>query len=462
MVGVIDLDDQGRVCFANAAARRWLVREDLASGFAELLSTESRQVFCEELFPRLLSGELVEEAELVLLDAEGRDFPALCNGDGLRLVFMPIRRRAQREQRMKEAQARLMLQDRLTMMGTLAAGVAHELNNPLAYVVGNLGFLSDAQLDEEEREGLEDVREGVGRIQGIVNSLKVLSRTEEQRKVPIDLNEMGKVACQLTSRDVFGCCRLEVFWSEQPLVVLGDEGKLTQVMLNLMLNACQAFPVPDVERNRILVRSWVSGLEACVEVDDNGPGIPRELQGRIFDPFFTTKPVGSGTGLGLSICQGIVQSLGGRLELMPSELGACFRVTLPVAPPSRPPRAVRGGTEKLEGLRCLIIDDDEKVAKVLQRLLCKCDCKVALGGMKGLECLSEGDYDLVVCDLMMPDLSGIEVYQRALGQRERFLFVTGGAFTTEVENFLKEVAAPVLTKPFDQEKLVAAYRSLVA
>lgn len=489
-LGILDLGPRGQVEFANRAARGWLGEELVGANFSSHLSGGSRLFFLNHLYPLLHAGQELEEAYVSLRDVRGEELPVLLNGSVLeegrtRLTFMPIRRRAIIEQQLlkakqeaeeamrsqqatmealKEAQARLALQDRLAVMGTLAAGVAHELNNPLAYVMGNLEFLKNANLGEEERQGLADLQEGVQRIHGIVSSLKVLSRTEEERKVPLDLNQMGQIACRLSSKECAHCCQVETSWHRDPLFVLGDEGKLTQVLLNLLLNACQAFSKPDVERNLIQVRSWVEDQSACLEIRDNGPGVPAELQSRIFDPFFTTKPVGSGTGLGLSICQGIVKSLEGRLELVSSPKGACFQVRLPLQlsparAPGRPHVETRAG--RLEGLDCLIIDDDPKVARVFQRVLARCNCQVALGGVRGLQTLSQNDhFDLIICDLMMPDLSGIEVYQATSRQHQsRFVFVTGGV-TGEDEVFIRGTGAPLLNKPFGPEKVVAAYAQI--
>ncbi|MFN8610657.1 MAG: ATP-binding protein [Vulcanimicrobiota bacterium] len=488
-VGIIDLDAEGQVDYTNRLAQLWLGADRTGIQFSNLLYPGSRLFFLNHLFPLLHTGQDLEEAYLSLLDCDGLELPVLLSATNLpdgrkRLSLMPIRRRAIIEQQLlkakqdaeaamraeqqaleslKQAQAKLALQDRLAVMGTLAAGVAHELNNPLAYVMGNLELLKADHLDEEERLSLIDIKEGVKRIHGIVNSLKILSRTEDERKVPIDLNQLAQVACRLSSKEMSNRCQLECQWQESPVVAEGDEGKVTQVILNLLLNSCQAFLRPDPMRNLVQVRTWCESGEAFLEVSDNGPGIPDELRSRIFDPFFTTKPVGTGTGLGLSICQGIVKTLDGRLELVPSRSGACFRLAFPLASRARPAQVQARGLDQLQGLKCLVIDDDPKVARIFQRLLSKCECQVALGGVEGLECLRRTEpFDLIICDLMMPDLSGIEVYQAApQTRRARFVFVTGGVLAAEVESFLSEVQAPVLNKPFEREQLLAAYKTLI-
>lgn len=490
-LGVIELDGQGCVTFANLCARGWFGQELSGASFANLMSAGSRLFFLNHLFPLLHSGQDLEEVYLSLKDDKGQELPVLMNCSRLeegrkRLLLMPIRRRTIVEQQMlkareaaeaalsaqqqtleelREAQSRLALQDRLAVMGTLAAGVAHELNNPLTYVIGNLELLTGTNLTGEEQLSLADIKAGVRRIHGIVNSLKVLSRSEEERKVPLDLNLIGQVACRLGSQECALCCQLECHWYPEPVYVLGDEGRLTQVLLNLLLNACQAFRRADLDSNRIRVRTWMEGPQACLEVSDNGPGIPEEIRDRIFDAFFTTKPVGSGTGLGLSICQGILKALGGSLELRPADSGATFRVTLPASAESA--RTVEKpdpkSPDRLEGLKCLIIDDDPKVAQVLQRLLSRCHCQLALGGAEGLRVLEQqSDFDMIICDLMMPELSGIQVYRAASAlNQKRFVFVTGGV-TLEDEIFIQNCGAPLLNKPFGPDKLVAAYAQLVS
>ena len=217
-------------------------------------------------------------------------------------------------------------------MGTLAAGIAHEINNPLAYVLGNLELLNQMEPDESARECLDDIAEGVARIRSIVASLKLVSRAEEHRRAEVDLNEIARASIRLVASEVHRRCQLECHWAATPATVLGDEGRLAQVLINLLLNASQAFSSGNPSTNRVDLTIWMSPLQAGFDVCDNGPGVPPEIVSKIFDPFFTTKPVGSGTGLGLSICQGIIRSMDGNLEhIARPEGGACFRVSIPRA-----------------------------------------------------------------------------------------------------------------------------------
>ena len=222
----------------------------------------------------------------------------------------------------RDLKAQLAQTDRLTSLGTLAAGVAHEINNPLAYVLLNLGFVHEelAKLfrqdaDEhvhEVRRALEHARDGAERIRDIVRSLKTFSRPENEMVAPLDVARVLDATIAMVANEVRHRGRLVKDYAPTPTVV-ANEARLGQVFLNLLLNAVQALPEGRVERNviRVVVRPGSSD-NVFIEVHDNGVGIAPQVRGRIFEPFFTTKPVGVGTGLGLAICHGIVTRLGGR------------------------------------------------------------------------------------------------------------------------------------------------------
>ena len=286
----------------------------------------------------------------------------------------------------RDLKAQLAQTDRLTSLGTLAAGVAHEINNPLAYVLLNLGFVHEqlAKLfrpdaDEhvhEVRRALEHARDGAERIRDIVRGLKTFSRPENEMVAPLDVARVLDATIAMVANEVRHRGRLVKDYATTPTVV-ANEARLGQVFLNLLLNAVQALPEGRVESNviRVVVRPGSSD-NVVVEVHDNGVGIAPQVRGRIFEPFFTTKPVGIGTGLGLAICHGIVTDLGGTLTVE-SEVGAgsVFRLELPtgrsrgsaavpVTTSARPPPRV--STSKG---RILVVDDEPIVCFSLQRLL---------------------------------------------------------------------------------------------
>ncbi|MFL5352894.1 ATP-binding protein [Archangium sp.] len=239
----------------------------------------------------------------------------------------------------KRMETQLRLADRMTSMGTLAAGVAHEINNPLAYVCSNLTFLQEqlaepALLPEalpELREVVAETQEGANRVRAIVQDLKTYARSDEERRGPIHIHQLIEGALRLVRHELQrGNVRLERALKPVP-PILGNEARLSQVLVNLLVNALQAFPDKRPEGNRLRISTWSKDSKwVMVEVEDNGSGMSAEVQQRIFDPFFTTKPVGVGTGLGLAICHSIIQSVGGQIEVRSTQgRGTTFVLSLP-------------------------------------------------------------------------------------------------------------------------------------
>jgi len=241
-------------------------------------------------------------------------------------------------------QAKLIVADRLTSLGTLAAGVAHEINNPLAYVLSNLAFLAeqlsdlatthpelDAIVAELERATIEAI-DGAQRVRGIVSDLRTFARADDREPMPVDVAETLEIAVRMTQHELRQRAHLIRQYVPVPMI-LADSARLGQVFVNLLLNAAQALDEQRRDKNRIELRIFATPDDqwVCVEVSDNGSGIDPAHQGRVFDPFFTTRPEGTGIGLGLSVCYGIVSGLGGKIELESAAGdGALFRVSLPV------------------------------------------------------------------------------------------------------------------------------------
>ncbi len=256
----------------------------------------------------------------------------------------------------KAIQARLMISDRMATLGTLAAGVGHEINNPLTYLLGGLEFVVDAidvasPPSREELpeivEALRDALDGARRVQHIARDLKTFARGDTEAQGPLDVCATVLAALRMARAQLEPHARLVTELAPMPLVI-GNEFRLGQVFLNLVVNAVQAFAEADRDQNEVKVAARRDGDDVIVSVTDNGAGIPREIRDRIFEPFFTTKAVGVGTGLGLSICQDIVVGLGGELTV-DSELGrgTSFHVRLPGVPatahvpaPGAPPRGL--------------------------------------------------------------------------------------------------------------------------
>jgi PAS domain S-box-containing protein len=356
-------------------------------------------------------------------------------------------------------QARLRLTDRLSSLGTMAAGVAHEINNPLAFVLANLNVVKGelAAMPEVPGIDVEDLRaavsealEGAERVRQIVSSLKPFARVDEHQRVQCDIGRILDASLNMARNELRH--RALVVKDLQPVgPVFANEARLGQVFLNLLINAAQAMPDGRVTENRVTVTTRQEGDQVLIAVKDNGTGIPPELLSRIFDAFFSTKQIGEGTGLGLFISQGIVKDAGGTLSVTSTVgVGTTFEVRLPVAQNTFTGSANTPVPTRRRA-RVLVVDDEPSILRSLERLLGKQhDLTVAHSGNEALDLLASGlEFDLVLCDLMMPELSGIDVWER-LNERQRqiFVFMTGGTFTERAERFLAETRPAVLEKPF--------------
>ena len=361
----------------------------------------------------------------------------------------------------RELEKRLRLADRVTTIGTLAAGVAHEINNPLQYVMLNFDALTrTAGLDGATREALADAYEGCVRIRDIVAELQALSRADEGKTSAVSVHSVLSFALKIARTHFRHRARLREERSSREPFVIANSGQLGQVLLNIIVNAAQAF-AGDHPDNAIVVRTRFEGPSAeervIVEISDNGAGIPEEMMTRIYDAFFTTKPPGVGTGLGLAISQSIVAGAGGSLDVF-SRLGEGTTVTvsLPSAmrPTSRPPLSL-GRTP----CKALIVDDDPAVVRAFSRTLDDFFLETATDGDSALRLLREVDFDVVLCDVMMPGLSGPELYKLAVESsprwKARFVFVTGGACTDDAKRFLDETECLCLAKPVSPGELRA-------
>jgi PAS domain S-box-containing protein len=390
----------------------------------------------------------------------------------------------------KKMESQLLLADRMVSVGTLAAGVAHEINNPLAVVTANLALATDelgalgrgierSQLSvvgdlrthlTEALDELSDAREAAERVRLIVKDLKTFSRVDEEARGPVDLQAVIGSSITMAWNEIRHRAKLTREFSEVP-VIWGNEARLGQVFLNLLINAAQAIPEGAADRHEIrIVLRPAPDERVVVEVHDTGGGIPASVLPRIFDPFFTTKPIGVGTGLGLSICHSIITSQGGSLEVE-SQVGhgTVFRVLLSSHVPetSRATRPRSSVPTSPDGC-ILIVDDEEQVGRVFQRMLGKQHEVLALqSAREALERIRGGErFDLIFCDLMMPEMSGIdfhaELSQLDEEQAGRVVFTTGGAFTPRAQEFLSRIKNAYLEKPFDARQVLALVRDRLA
>ncbi len=362
----------------------------------------------------------------------------------------------------KRLQTQVAFYDRLSALGTLSAGIAHEINNPLSFVLSSLEFVLTELSAQEgahhvELEALEDALEGARRIANTVRDMKVFSRDDASPlPVPTDARPALEMAFKMTKKLTSSRAAMTSDLAEGLPLVSATQSRLSQVFINLLVNAAQA--IPEGKRGQITVRQRREGDFVLTEVCDDGVGIPREQLTRIFDPFFTTKPVGVGTGLGLSICHSLVTGFGGEL-LVASEpgRGTTFTVKLAVSrEPVRTPSAIQRARQR-QG-RLLLIDDEPLVLRSLSRVLGAIhEVSTAQGVDEALALVDAGDFDVILCDVMMPHRSGIDFYEQLTRSHpelvSRVVFLSGGAFTDGARDFLAGVTNSTLTKPIDGREL---------
>jgi signal transduction histidine kinase len=381
----------------------------------------------------------------------------------------------------RDDELRRLQAEKLASIGMLAAGVAHEINNPAAFVLGNIESLgAHLRMVQEKIEGidpgvranigellfeataiLQESKEGMARIHRIVRDLSSFAHVDDDKGTLVTVNAAVESTLTMLRNELRHRATVHKELSAAR-AVRGSPARLAQVFLNVIINAAQALVEPDPQTSRIVVRTYDQGDDVVFEVTDNGPGIAPDVLPRIFDSFFTTKPRGVGTGLGLPISQGIVRDLGGEITVESQlDRGTTFRVRLPAAAAARGEAGLdEPPAPEYRRRRVLAVDDEALLLKAYRRMLSDVhDVVTALGGRDAMRVLAERqDFDVVLCDLQMPEMSGMELYA-AVKERhgrlaDRFVFVTGGAFSVDAKRFLEQ-AITCINKPFRIEELLA-------
>jgi PAS domain S-box-containing protein len=494
--GIVACDPQQRVQFMNDVAERltgWSEQEAVGRQLDEIVRiTDGDHVDVESLVGKALADRTVQvaPADRRLLARDGAlactidDAAAPIIADGTLLGAVLVFRDVTEQQRMRD---QVVLSERLASLGTLAAGMCHEINNPLTFIIANAHFLETAieswqtQLRNQgsfeladrtwkAREALDDLREGAERIRRIVADLSVFGRPFDEPSPAVDVRDSIAWALRVSATQMR--TRARVVNDVEPVPpVRASETRLAQVVINLLINAAHAISEGDAEHNTIRVSTATDDQNrVLIRVQDSGGGIPPHVLPRIFEPFFTTKHPGVGSGLGLSICHGIVESFGGEIRVQ-STLGegTTFEVALPPAPlVSVPPP--EGASEQAAARtgRVLIVDDEPNVLRAVEALLLDQHDVVAVEDARAaLTVILRGDhFDVVLCDVVMPGFNGMDLYERVAqfdaALAGRFVFVTGGAFTPRTTTFLAAVPNARIEKPFDPPLLRALLQRMIA
>jgi PAS domain S-box-containing protein len=393
--------------------------------------------------------------------------------DGLRVeaVLRDVTERKKLQDQTRDLYQELSQAEKLAALGQTMSGVAHELNNPLATILACAERLAGRQLDDRTRRDLDGIHNAAERAARIVRNLQMFVRKRHTTRTTVELNQILRETLAIRAYDqrVANVVILEALAAGLP-PVFADPHQIQQILLNLIINAEQAM-LDAHGRGLLILRSWHDPEREAVilEVNDDGPGVPDQLQPKIFDPFFTTKAVGKGTGLGLTVAYAIAEEHGGRLSVRSSPgRGASFFLDLPVSGTNLKlqPEAPQGQAlpEVPAGTRALVIEDEEALNEAVAAALADDGFQVdrAADGEEALVRLRERLYDVVICDLKMPKVDGMAFFRRISKTMphvaKRLVFVTGDVAGTDAERFLTESGCRWVPKPFRLRDLVRVAR----
>jgi PAS domain S-box-containing protein len=351
----------------------------------------------------------------------------------------------------------LFQNEKMAMLGSLLAGVAHELNNPLSVVIGQVVLLQEMTKDPALVGRAERIQIAAERCARIVRSFLAMARQRQAERIPVALNAIVETAVELLSYQLRAAdIRVELDLDEALPKIIADPDQIHQVLTNLIDNARQALTSVAPRRViRIATRADRQNGMVEIAISDNGPGVPLNIRERIFEPFFTTKSVGEGTGIGLSLCLSIVRSHAGAIVISDRPGGgATFTVSLPLQLIAADERAEALQRRAREGLRVLIIEDEPQILDTLREILMCQGHRVdtAADGWRGLEMALKHDYNVILSDFRMPYLDGLGLYQALQRKRptmiNRLAFITGDTLAAEIQSFIADTRLPYLEKPF--------------
>lgn len=492
---VIGVDAEQRVYFMNSKALELLsVAEEhaIARRIDAVLSVEATHPIVQRVVSALESGE--DAGRPLTVELQGSKLritvARLKNPSGMNsalLIARDISDLIAAEAERASLATQLHAADKMRSLGQMTAGVSHEINNPLAALLPSLKILQDrfndvvghlegcafARADNDLVQAVREVPEllsdaiAAGRqIKSVVAEMRFFAHPASKRGERTSVEELLNTGLSLISREVRFKARVERDYGASMELIL-DRSLVGQALLNILINASQAVANGTPEDSWIRVKTYELDSGVAIEISNSGPGIPPSISGRIFEPFFTTKEPGAGVGLGLSIAYESVRRHGGYIEVVDG-LPTTLRVWLPSdtgkvagsVPPMDPANAVSGSRERIAPPRVLIVDDERLVRNGFRRLLDRhYAVTLAEGGRQALELIRNQRFDVILCDLLMPQMTGMELYETVRNEAplaaERFVFLTGGTACAEAREFLSAVDNARAFKPLDNEELVA-------
>ncbi len=388
-------------------------------------------------------------------------------------LMRDVSERKRLEMQARDLYHQLLQAEKMAALGQTISGVAHELNNPLATILTWAERLAGSETSAETRRGLDTILQQSERAARIVRNLLTFARKRHTTRTMVDLNSVVRETLALRAYDqrVSNITTIEALAAGLPQV-FADPHQIQQVLLNLVINAEQAMLAAH-GRGTLVVRTWhdLDRELVVLEVNDDGPGVPGDVQTKIFDPFFTTKEVGKGTGLGLTVAYAIVQEHGGDIRVGSSpDRGATFTVEIPAGMGALKTReeGIESPPRVASGSLALVVEDEAALATAVAEALADAGFSVdrAPDGEEALALVRSHGYDVIICDLKMPRVDGMTFYRTVLaeapGLASRILFMTGDVAGTEAERFLEESGCRWLAKPFRLSELLRVARAILA
>ena len=398
--------------------------------------------------------------------------PARTRGMRVDALVRDVSARKHLDDQSRDLYQQLLQAEKMAALGHTISGVAHELNNPLATILSWTERLAQKPLDDDIRRGVDVILGEADRAARIVRNLLTFARKRQSTRAMIDVNQVVTETLALRAHEQqLANISVETTLAEHLPQIFADAHQIQQVLLNLVINAEQATRAAHGQ-GTLGVRTWHDAEHDTValEVSDDGPGVPPDVQSKIFEPFFTTKEVGAGTGLGLAVAYAIAQEHGGEIRVDAArQRGAAFVVKLPVSGTAvaKPPKPAAPSMEAVRGASVLIVEDERALAIAVGEALADAGLAVdhANDGEEALARVRQKAYDVLICDLKMPRIDGMTLYRAiaatAPALARRVIFVTGDVAGTDAERFLADTGCRWLAKPFRLGDLLRAVRDTV-